>query len=101
MWWCPTCKQDVDGRNVTYEEYHETCGTYLGDCQEITDEDKINSCINYLIENNFTPEDYTREWNKNIEKYNVSYDETIKFAKEMVNNFPDWKKELAKKTFNL
>lgn len=30
-WWCPTCKRAVDGKEVTYEEYHESCGTFLGD----------------------------------------------------------------------
>ena len=29
-WWCPTCKRAVPGTEVTYEEYHETCGTYIG-----------------------------------------------------------------------
>jgi hypothetical protein len=29
-WWCPTCKRVVDGKEVTYKEYHEICGTYLG-----------------------------------------------------------------------
>jgi hypothetical protein len=32
-WWCPTCRQSVDGSHVTYQEYHEACGTYIGDCQ--------------------------------------------------------------------
>jgi len=32
-WWCPTCKDWIDGAQVTYTEYHETCGTYLGNCQ--------------------------------------------------------------------
>ena len=29
-WWCPTCRAAVAGSQVTYEEYHESCGTYLG-----------------------------------------------------------------------
>jgi len=32
-WWCPTCKDAIDGSHVTYTEHHEVCGTYLGDCQ--------------------------------------------------------------------
>lgn len=30
-WWCPTCKRVVDGKEVTCAEYHESCGTFLGD----------------------------------------------------------------------
>lgn len=30
-WWCPTCKREVPGIEVTYEQYHEHCGTYLAD----------------------------------------------------------------------
>jgi Lar family restriction alleviation protein len=30
-WWCPTCKRAVDGKEVTFEDYHEICGTYLGE----------------------------------------------------------------------
>lgn len=26
-WWCPTCKQVILGCNVTFEEYHDNCGT--------------------------------------------------------------------------
>ncbi len=27
MWWCPTCKKNIDGEEVTYEETHdERCG---------------------------------------------------------------------------
>ncbi len=29
-WWCPTCKRAVPGTEVTYEECHEICGTYIG-----------------------------------------------------------------------
>lgn len=25
-WWCPQCKSRVEGRDVTYEEYHDGCG---------------------------------------------------------------------------
>lgn len=25
-WWCPNCKQAIDPRCVTFEEYHEDCG---------------------------------------------------------------------------
>lgn len=31
MWWCPVCKKAVSGYEVTYQEYHETCGAYLSD----------------------------------------------------------------------
>jgi len=58
MWWCPTCKQEVPDISVTYEEYHDSCGTYLGDCQEISDEDKIKACVEYLLEYNLTPDEY-------------------------------------------
>ena len=30
-WWCPECKREVSGYEVTYQEYHEVCGAYLGD----------------------------------------------------------------------
>jgi len=26
-WWCPECRMAVDGHTVTYEEYHDRCGT--------------------------------------------------------------------------
>jgi hypothetical protein len=26
-WWCPQCKQKIWPEEVTYEEYHEVCGT--------------------------------------------------------------------------
>jgi len=29
-WWCPTCKEFVGGWEVTYQEIHEKCGTFLG-----------------------------------------------------------------------
>jgi hypothetical protein len=25
-WWCPSCKEEVDGRSVTFQEKHENCG---------------------------------------------------------------------------
>jgi len=25
-WWCPECKEEVDGHNVTLAEYHDKCG---------------------------------------------------------------------------
>ena len=28
-WWCPTCKDWIDGSHVTHNECHEACGTYL------------------------------------------------------------------------
>ena len=31
-WWCPACKREVPGIEVTYLEYHETCGTHLTQC---------------------------------------------------------------------
>lgn len=58
MWWCPACKKNVPDMEVTYEEYHEICGTYLGDCQNQTDKEKIQTCVNYLLEYNLTPEEY-------------------------------------------
>ena len=58
MWWCPTCKRDIPGNQVTYEEYHESCGTYLGDCQNQSDEEKMHSCVEYLLEYNLTPDEY-------------------------------------------
>ena len=27
-WFCPKCNVYIDSRNVTYEEYHDTCGTF-------------------------------------------------------------------------
>ena len=63
-WWCPSCKQDVSGIEVTYEEYHETCGTYIGNCQGQSEEEKIQACIDYLIEYDFTPDEYEEEYNK-------------------------------------
>jgi len=29
-WWCPTCKRIVDGKEVTFYEHHESCGTFIG-----------------------------------------------------------------------
>jgi hypothetical protein len=29
-WWCPKCQSYVSGETVTYEEFHEPCGAYLG-----------------------------------------------------------------------
>lgn len=26
-WWCPECKEEVDGRRVTFQELHDSCGT--------------------------------------------------------------------------
>ena len=63
-WWCPTCKQNVSDIEVTYEEYHETCGTYIGNCQDQSEEEKIQACIDYLIEYDFTPDEYEEEYNK-------------------------------------
>jgi hypothetical protein len=28
-WWCPECRREVDARNVTFEEAHDTCGRYV------------------------------------------------------------------------
>ena len=28
-WWCPECKQKIWPEEVTYEEYHEVCGTQV------------------------------------------------------------------------
>lgn len=64
MWWCPTCKREVLGTSVTYEEYHEICGTYLGDCQGLSDEEKMHSCVEFLLEYNFTPEEYKEYYRK-------------------------------------
>jgi len=25
-WWCPNCREEVDGHHVTYQEQHEVCG---------------------------------------------------------------------------
>jgi len=33
-WWCPTCKEFVGGWEVTYQEVHEKCGTFLGDIND-------------------------------------------------------------------
>jgi hypothetical protein len=63
-WWCPTCKMMIGGKQVTHQGYHELCGTYLEDCQEISDEDKLQSCIDYLLEYNLTPNKYREIYNK-------------------------------------
>jgi len=34
-WWCPYCRTQVPDNQITFEEYHEVCGTYVGDCQEL------------------------------------------------------------------
>lgn len=44
-WWCPTCKCAVPGKEVTFEEYHESCGTYLGNCQSETWVDRAREII--------------------------------------------------------
>lgn len=64
MWWCPTCKRNISGKEVTYEEYHETCGTYLGNCQDQSDEEKLQACVNYLLEYNLTPDEYKELYKK-------------------------------------
>lgn len=28
-WWCPTCKYEVPDVEVTFEGYHDACGTYI------------------------------------------------------------------------
>lgn len=30
-WWCPVCKVEPHPAQVTNDERHETCGTYIGD----------------------------------------------------------------------
>ena len=57
-WWCPTCKMAIDGKQVTYQGFHELCGTYLEDCQDQTDEEKMKVCVKYLLEYNLSPEEY-------------------------------------------
>jgi hypothetical protein len=32
-WWCPTCNISPSGNDVTYQEFHQTCGTYIGDVE--------------------------------------------------------------------
>lgn len=59
-WWCPTCKTLVDGKQVTNQGFHESCGTYLEDCQDQTDEEKMEVCVNYLLEYNLTPDEYRK-----------------------------------------
>jgi len=44
-WWCPTCKCAVPGKEVTFEEYHESCGTYLGNRQPETWVDRAREII--------------------------------------------------------
>jgi len=62
MWWCPTCHADVSGSQVTYEEYHEVCGTYLGDVQELNYEERIDSAIKFLYEMDLSPETYEERY---------------------------------------
>lgn len=72
MWWCPTCHADVPGNQVTYEEYHDKCGTYLGDVQELSDEEKIKSAIDFLkSEGYFVIDDSTKK--RIIKEYNLLY----------------------------
>lgn len=33
-WWCPECKREVDGAQVTFEENHESCGTRVQLCND-------------------------------------------------------------------
>lgn len=32
-WWCPTCNISPSGNEVTYQEFHQICGTYIGDAE--------------------------------------------------------------------
>jgi len=47
-----------------FEEYHELCGTCISHDVELTKEEIIQSCIDYLIDCEFTPEDYEKEFKK-------------------------------------
>jgi len=29
IWWCPNCKHEVDGHQVTFQEHHDSCGTIV------------------------------------------------------------------------
>lgn len=31
-WWCPECKEEVDGSRVTNDEHHDFCGTNVVVC---------------------------------------------------------------------
>jgi formate dehydrogenase maturation protein FdhE len=33
FWWCPNCKEEVDGHNVTFQEHHEVCGSVVQICE--------------------------------------------------------------------
>ena len=45
-WWCPTCNRECNPIEVTYEEHHGECGTFIGNTnppqrewQGLTDEE--------------------------------------------------------------
>jgi hypothetical protein len=48
-WWCPTCKQELSGFRVTYQERCDTCGTWLPVHQPESDQIKKLSTV--LAEN--------------------------------------------------
>lgn len=51
-WWCPRCKLEVDGRSVTYEEYHQNCGTRVESVQPGDPLDMLRKEIERLREAN-------------------------------------------------
>ena len=44
-WWCPTCKQALDGAHVTNQECCDTCGTYLAGINSPEWVDQANAAI--------------------------------------------------------
>ena len=66
--WCRTCRKIIPEEEINigeyFEEYHELCGTCIGHDVELTKEEIIQSCIDYLIDCGFTPEDYEKEFKK-------------------------------------
>ena len=65
FWFCPECKIEVDGRNVTNAELHESCGCpvfvvntsnipttieqLISDLEELEEYRKIGFTINHLV----------------------------------------------------
>lgn len=62
-WWCPVCMKNVPGAEVTFKEDHEICGTYIGDCQDITEEQMVEYAVALLVEKGLTPEQYEKAFN--------------------------------------
>lgn len=62
-WYCPECKIELCGQNVTFEERCDLCGTEVisaEDYSEVENDLEIMSLIKKAIENNIPAFTYSR-----------------------------------------